>query len=266
MENERISLTLDKSVINDLEIKVKSKLAGLNKNQRVMKHEIFDILSDHSILLQYPIEDDELCAFVCKKEGRIFSYVNTYLPLEKQIFAAAHELYHIWFEEHFLDNGELLKTEVIHSQLDSEAVSFNELKANRFAAMLLVPKEILIQELDYMKVDREKVNLKHIITLMDKFGVPYKTMVRRLFEIGYLNESDCMKLLQIPDRNEKTGVIALQKRFQIGGEMQKRTYTIRLGSLVDEAITAFENKKIAFRKLEKILRLGKLTPSDFNIS
>ncbi len=49
-------------------------------------------------VIYYPIADDEICGFV---------YINSYLPLEKQVFAAAHELYHIWCSD--IKYVELLK-------------------------------------------------------------------------------------------------------------------------------------------------------------
>ena len=47
-------------------------------------------------MLRYPIHDDELWALTFLKQDTIFVCVNTALPLCKQFFAAAHELYHIY--------------------------------------------------------------------------------------------------------------------------------------------------------------------------
>ena len=46
-------------------------------------------------MLRYPIEDTDLCACTFIRKGRMFVMINSALPLSKQIFAAAHELYHI---------------------------------------------------------------------------------------------------------------------------------------------------------------------------
>ena len=89
----------DPLVLKELEDKSRGKLAELNKSGRVIGEEIFKILDQTALLIQYPIDDDELCGFVCKKDNRIFAFVNSAIPLEKQMFAAAHELYHIWYDE-----------------------------------------------------------------------------------------------------------------------------------------------------------------------
>ena len=46
-------------------------------------------------ILRYPFKDNELWAFTFIKKGTIFLCVNAGLPICKQVFAMAHELYHI---------------------------------------------------------------------------------------------------------------------------------------------------------------------------
>ncbi len=120
----------------ELEEQALGKMAALYKSTRIIKDEVFKILADNSALLQYPIEDDEICGFVCCKKERIFSYINSYIPYEKQVFAAAHELYHLWFDKDILTTGELLSSDVIDLALD-KGLSEREAWANRFAAILL---------------------------------------------------------------------------------------------------------------------------------
>jgi Zn-dependent peptidase ImmA (M78 family) len=196
----------------------------------------------------------------------LFSYVNSYIPYEKQVFAAAHELYHIWFDEEVLSTGELLKSEVIDAQFNLSEINEKEAKANRFAAMLLVPKDVLRNELDYMRLTRDGFKLSHIVKLMSIFGVPYKTMVRRLYEIDFIEREICLKLLEISDRDEISGVLLCQKRLQIGEELQKRTKVIRFDGLVDNALLAFERKKISEDKLTYLLAIARTTPEAFGIS
>ena len=70
----------DPSVIKELEAKSRGKLAELNKTGRIIGEEIFKIVEQNAMLIQYPIEDDELCGFVCKKDNHIFAFVNSALP------------------------------------------------------------------------------------------------------------------------------------------------------------------------------------------
>ena len=68
-----------------------------------IQDDIFNVLENYVIhhdmpfeLLRYPIADVELCACTFIRQGRMFVMVNSAIPLSKQIFAAAHELYHIY--------------------------------------------------------------------------------------------------------------------------------------------------------------------------
>lgn len=69
----------------------------------IIKDNIFAVIQNYARkkeialeLLRYPIHDDELWALTFLKQDTIFVCVNTALPLCKQFFAAAHELYHIY--------------------------------------------------------------------------------------------------------------------------------------------------------------------------
>ena len=72
-----------------------------NKNN-IIQDDIFNVIENYVIhhdmpfeLLRFPIRDEELCACTFIRQGRMFVMINSALPLSKQIFAAAHELYHI---------------------------------------------------------------------------------------------------------------------------------------------------------------------------
>jgi Zn-dependent peptidase ImmA (M78 family) len=256
---------LSSEISKELEEQAISKLALSGKTSRIVKEEVFHILMSNSIFLQFPFQDDELCAFVCRKGNRIFSFVNSNIPYEKQIFAAAHELYHIWYDEDVLAQGELLSEEVLDTQLEQGSIDEREAKANRFAAIFLVPKDVLRKELDTLGVKPSELSEVHVVKLMDLFGVPYKTMVRRLHEIDFIELDKCVKFLQITDRDETNGIRLLQKRFQLGEELQKRTRTIRFDGLVDQAITAYEQGKIEQQKMQYLLSLAHKKPADFGI-
>ncbi|MHB8076783.1 ImmA/IrrE family metallo-endopeptidase [Desulfosporosinus fructosivorans] len=243
-----------------LESKAISKMAILGKSSRILKDEIFKVLAEASVLIQYPVEDLELCGFVCYKGKTIYCFINSFIPLEKQIFASAHELYHIWFEQEMLSRGgELLKSNVI----DSESVQpKNETMANRFAAMLLVPKDVLRNELSNFKVTENNIQMSHIVRIMDLFGVPYKAMVRRLLEIDFITTEKCLELLS---EDSVTEANLIQKRLQIGDEMLNQTMIIRFDGLVDKALSAYQMGRIPYERLRYLLGIVQKTPDEFNV-
>jgi Zn-dependent peptidase ImmA (M78 family) len=260
-------LDLDPAVCLELEEKARGKLASLFKTSRIIKDEVFAILDREATLLQYPVEDDEICGFVCCKKGRTFAFVNSHIPYEKQIFAAAHELYHIWYDQDVLNDGEIIKREVLDNALLDGQYTDREAMANRFAAVFLVPTSVLRDEIDYLTAGKcSEITLNTVVYLMNTFGVPYKTIVRRLYETGYINQGQCMEWLQIPDRDPGQGIMALQNRLQIGQEMNHRTCTVRLGDLVEKATAAFENDLITEERLTQLLALARQEPADLGIA
>lgn len=241
-----------------LKERVNSKRGQYQYSSDIIRENIFTILQNESRMIQYPIPDDELCAFVCKKQGILFSFINSYIPKDKQIFAAAHELYHIWYEPERLDKVELLKRET----LDNETTNKSELMANRFAAMFLVPKESLLKQLDKLGVDStaKEITIKEIVRLIPIFQVPYKTIVRRLEEIKMISESQCNDFLSISDRTETDGVLLEMKKLQLPLDSQKRSENIVVDNLIQKFITTYDSGLISSNQFTQYLGYVKKTP------
>jgi len=114
----------------------------------IIRDSIFGIVSNYARkrelsleVLRYPFKDDELWAFTFVKKGTIFLCVNSGLPMCKQIFATAHELYHIHcYAENIntstITNGSLLDSKTF----DEVAATQEDLEANAFAGLLLIRK------------------------------------------------------------------------------------------------------------------------------
>jgi Zn-dependent peptidase ImmA (M78 family) len=141
-----------------------------------------------------------------------------------------------------------------------------EIKANRFAALLMVPNDVLRKELEYRQIRAgDQASLELIVKLMSKFGMPYKTIVRRLYEMHFINQEQCLDLLEIPDRGEKSPVKMCQKRLQTGEEQNSRTKVIKFNGLVDKAITACNKQLISADTLKYLLSIVRKQPLDFDI-
>lgn len=193
----------------------------------ILQDDIFNILANYDSgidLLLFPIKDDEICGFVCNRKGRIFVYVNTNLPLEKQIFTAAHELYHLRFNREEIEEGYLIKPCTLSD-------TANELSANLFAALLLVPTEQLKKQIEIFHIDRSNLSILDMVRLMDVFAVPYKTMVLRLYESNLIDEKKANQLLQIPDREDDRGILYEMNKHEIGLRWQERTRRVKYNNL-----------------------------------
>lgn len=265
MTNSPVNLNLlTQEEIRGIQDKANRALGEYLKTNQIIRDDVFNILELNTKTLYYPCNDDEICAFIVKRMGKYFTFINTEIPLEKQVFAAAHELYHLWYSN--IDKWELLNSVILDNQIENNGeLSREEAKANRFAAELLVPKSILTNELEIRKIRRDQVELKDIIGLMDVFLMPYKTIVRRLYEIEFIDGQQCKEFLLIPDRDENEGVMLWQKRLEICNRNNERTKRKKLGNLVDLSIKGYEQNLITFDKLAYLLGLTEQSPQHYDI-
>ena len=238
---------------NDIEKEVlffQKEYAGARGS--VLQEDIFRIIEEIEDvdLLIFPVEDDELCGFICEYKGQVFIYINSYLPYEKQIFAAGHELYH-FLKKH---NKELLCLKTLEENNKSNM----ENKANLFAAILLVPEESLKKELSLLKVKSgDDLDVLNVIKLMDIFAVPFKTIILRLYEIEILNEREAEKWLAVSDRDTDKGILKQIKKHKIAERWQKRTREIKYSNLRFLVMDNDELELLPRQKIEKDLAIIK---------
>lgn len=184
----------------------------------------------HLELLRLPIQDDDFCAFTCVRSGELFTVLNSALPLCKQIFAAGHELYHIWRyiteqDESLPHNGSLLTAE----DMNEVTATQEDTEANAFAALLLVPAAALNEQIEVYGLNRKNLSLDDVIRLMDIFAIPFKAMALRLLEEDILDERAADLLLQKGTEENQNRSMRQQN---IAQRWQKRTTdTIDLGLL-----------------------------------
>src|SRR5699024_464413 len=84
-------------------VNAQAKSFGVNYcGTTIIRDSIFGVAANYARkrelsleILRYPFQDEELWAFTFVKKGTLFLCVNSELAICKQIFAVAHELYHI---------------------------------------------------------------------------------------------------------------------------------------------------------------------------
>ena len=184
----------------------KVELFNLKYNgSNIIQDDIFVILKNYARkkgvnleILRFPVKDDDFCALTCVRKDKIFIYVNSWLPLSDQIFAAAHELYHIWCFIEEEDTSVLRKGSLLNAaDMDEDVTTNEDREANAFAGMLLVPSKLLFEQMMIYGISREKQELEDIIQLMAIFSVPYKVILLRLYEEGYMGLKHVKKFLNI---------------------------------------------------------------------
>ncbi|MDE7184281.1 MAG: ImmA/IrrE family metallo-endopeptidase [Lachnospiraceae bacterium] len=250
---------------NSLFIKDRKKYAKINEcvtsfnalynRNNIIQDDIFNVLENYAArndmpfdLLRYPVADDELCACTFIRQGHMFVMVNSALPLSKQIFAVAHELYHIYcyLEESnsvLLQSGSILESAVI----DNEAKELEDMEANAFAALLLAPRERIEEQADVYNLSFKDISVQVVLKIMDIFAIPYKAAVLRLFEEEKIDIKTAKKLLkekeaEISRQVELTGKAA---RWQeIPGNL------IRFGNLAEQMYDLEQWEAVREERLE----------------
>jgi Zn-dependent peptidase ImmA (M78 family) len=239
----------DKAKFKDIEQKAYYELSELNSNQRV-KDDIFRILKNINgvHLIKFPIEDENLTAFKIQKDKKVFIFINSAVPLEKQIFGGAHELYHTLYNETDLEEDFFSSFEKSYDNDD-----LIEMQANSFAACFLVRKDHLMQEVHKLNITNNNIELIDIIKLMDIFAVPYKTMVLRLYECEVIEGEQATYLLQKKDRDPKKDVLLLINQTRNAIKWQNLTDENEFGNLIELSLRNYKESIITKEKIEKDL-------------
>lgn len=204
----------------------------------IIGENIFGVISNYARkndapleLLRYPFRDSELWAFTFLKKGTIFVCVNSELPLSKQIFAAAHELYHIYCYVEDLDQSIIRAGSLLDSKTVDETTQKREdIEANAFAALLLMPDQLLNDQISLYGISKENITPDDILLLMDFFGIPYKAVVLRLYESQNISKARANELIAVPSTE-------IQQRIMLTGKAKRWTLDGRgiesFGSLLD---------------------------------
>lgn len=242
--------------VNEIKEFAREKLGNCRKSNDIIGTQIFSILSLHARVIYYPLGKEAPWGFTRISGSRNdalldkpFVAINSSIPVDCQVFAAAHELYHIWYEQ----NPDVLPSDLLSEQ--NQEVS--EKRANRFAAEFLVDEQLLRQEIDIYKIKR--YSIKSVLQLASIFSVPYRTMVKRLYEISVISNSEADSLLaETEDSIEK-----YKRRYSFPSISADERIT--MDNLVELAVNAYEKGLISFEKLEYILEMSKLSPEDLGI-
>lgn len=161
-------------------------------NNMIIRDDIFGILEKHCTVVYYPIEDEINCGFHTERyvNGKLedFVYINTAKTIAEQVFAAAHELGHVW--------GVGSQVWELAGEQDELESNVEEKIINRFAAELLMPtKEFRKTFLAHMKklnYDDNKLKLIDLIRVMvlqmNDYMVPYESVRRRVVETKIISQ------------------------------------------------------------------------------
>ena len=237
-------------------INVRAKSFSANySGSTIIRDSIFSIIRNYARkkglsleILRYPFKDEELWAFTFAKKGIIFLCINSELAMCKQIFAAAHELYHIHcyaedIESDTITRGSLLDAKTVD---DTEA-SQEDLEANAFAGLLLMPDSLLDEQIKLYGITGNEISVDDVLTLIELFAVPYKAVVLRLFENNLITKAKARALFNI----DKEFIV---ERIKLTGKslgwQRNSKETFFFGSLLDDMEFNKENELLTETRAE----------------
>ena len=179
----------------------------------IIRDSIFGVVTNYARkremtveVLRYPFKDEELWAFTFVKKGTLFLCVNSELAICKQIFAVAHELYHIHCYAEDIDPDTIARGSLLDSKtVDDMAVSQEDLEANAFAGLLLMPDSMLDEQIKLYGITGEKIIIDDVLTLMELFALPYKAVVLRLAENHNITLDKVRELLKVDASSLQNG-------------------------------------------------------------
>lgn len=247
--------SLDKATETALSMLALQKSQEFCKTNDIIGTYIFTILEMQSTMILFPFTKTDIWGFIGMYGDRKFCCINTSICLEQQVFVAAHELYHLWF-----NGSEELITAVDDPDTVPAELSINERKANRFAAEFLVPESLLKAEIIALHLVVNALEAKDIIRLANSFTVPFRTMTKRLYETHLLSKKDTLTFLSMTHEDIN------RWRIRLGYGPQEATKRIRMGNLVDLSMDAYTRNLITSDKLEYLLELAGVDAHQMGIS
>ena len=134
------------------------------------------------VKIEYSKLENDISGFLYLKDKTPIIFVNKLHPITRQRFTIAHELGHLILNHQgdlFVDKGSILFRNT-HSQ---NGIVKEEREANRFAAELLMPEEILLKEFIENEIDIE--NADQLNKLANKFEVSTQALTIRLTNLGW---------------------------------------------------------------------------------
>lgn len=235
-------------------------------------NEIKLLLEKKDILLcEYPFPDTNgthtygnITWFKIDNDTITFIGLNTSSFYDEQIFAIAHEIYH-----YITQSGKAYTPDMEYED------KIIEKKADRFAAELLLPEEALkaaaidiISSSDMRDVSSAKL-LRFIARMQCDWWLPFQAIVNRLFEEGFIDESQYEKLYEIDCRNEEGVYRRLLKNIdaEISELLNKRTKTIGVSnSVIETIISNYEDGFIDDDEFVQTLLMFDKRPEDFGFT
>lgn len=182
---------------------INTKSLNVLTKQLIKKHssakapiDIFGIIENIGINLKFEEMEDEMSGFINISEDRSIIVINDKHHMNRKRFSAAHELGHYCLHKDvqstFIDKSFITGLSVkkgstrgktFHrNSLSSKGEHLHEIEANRFAATILMPEDLIEDTILELNIDLTIE--RDLERLAIKFGVSVQAMAFRLASLG----------------------------------------------------------------------------------
>ena len=246
------------------------ELFGIRQNVPIGNDIRLFLESKDILLCEYPFSNSgdthtygNITWFKTGDETITFIGLNTASYYDEQIFALAHEIYHF-----------ITKTGKAYLQDTDAEDKETEKKADRFAAEFLLPAEALktITEAVFGVASLNEISdnrlLRFVARLQCDWWLPYQSIINRLYEEGYITETQYKNLYEIDCRseNEVYSRILSNTDSEISLLLNKKTRTVGISYKVIEAIiNNYDDGLIDDDELVRLLALFDKKPEDYGV-
>jgi len=145
--------------------------------------DIFTLLEDIGLILfKKPINNSSLSAIFMQDKKNHLVIINSNRTLGHQIFSAAHELSHFYYDKGML--GGICSANSSNTKNDIERL------ADEFASNFLMPDEGIIALAEKRKNKDGKLGLFDMVFLQQYFKVSWIAMLKKLNSLNYIHNID----------------------------------------------------------------------------
>jgi Zn-dependent peptidase ImmA (M78 family) len=135
--------------------------------------------------LSYSPYEGDISGMLFRQDDGTIIGINSLHHPNRQRFTIAHEIGHMLLHKGVEIRVDRAFRVNLRDDISSKAVDREEIEANRFAAELLMPEQMLISDLKGHEIDFEnEANLRHLST---KYRVSLQALTFRLMNLGLVS-------------------------------------------------------------------------------
>lgn len=200
------------------------------------------ILRKLNILTVYrPLSENLHGLSLKSRDGKCFMLVNSSRTRGHQHFTIAHELYHLFYEEH----------PIPHIDEENEGIGrpIPEQNADAFASALLLPSNAVKQMIPESELQQKNVSIATILKIEQFFSVSRKALLNRLLKLKYITQEQYDSLSSPPVKWSAGAYGYDLSLYEPGNE------NLIIGDFGEKARLLFENEKISEGHYHELMQL-----------